>query len=928
MKLFLIDAYALIYRSYYAFLKNPRINSKGMNTSAIFGFINSLEDVLKRENPTHIAVAFDPKGPTFRHEAYELYKAQREETPEVIRQSVPIIKDIIEAYNIPILEVPRFEADDVIGTVSKQAEKEGFEVYMMTPDKDYGQLVSEHIFMYRPKFGGDYEVMGVKEVLNKYSLTSVDQVIDLLGLMGDSSDNIPGCPGVGEKTAQKLLEEYGSIENLLENTDKLKGALQKRVTENAEQIRFSKFLATIKTDVPIQFDAAKCVREKPNETRLTEIYTELEFRTFINKMTGEEKKSALAPQKVVAKGPVQGNLFDLFATEEPSVPKYSTLANLKTTLHVYKTVDTEEEMAKLGRFLADQDFFAFDTETDGIDPLTAGLVGMSFAVKENEAWYVPVPADKEEAAKVVAHFSPALQNRKSQKIGQNIKFDIIVLRKYGVRVTGPLFDTMIAHYLLNPELRHGMDYLAETYLKYKPVPISQLIGPKGKNQLCMRDVPLAQIAEYAAEDADVTLKLKNFFAPELKKAGIESLFFDIEMPLIYVLVEMEVTGVKLDTVALKQSSEELTAALNNLEKEIYELAGVKFNINSSKQVGEVLFEHLKIEEKAKKTKTGSYSTSEDILEKMRSKHPVVGKLLEYRGLKKLLSTYIDALPELINPETGKVHTSFNQTVTATGRLSSTNPNLQNIPIRDELGREIRKAFIPDNEDCTFFSADYSQIELRIMAHLSQDEHMIEAFRSGADIHSATAAKIYGIPVEEVTGDMRRKAKTANFGIIYGISIFGLAERLNIPRAESKELIEGYFKSYPGIRDYMDESIRIAKEKGYVETIFKRKRYLPDINSHNAIVRGYAERNAINAPIQGSAADIIKVAMVRIYNRFEEEGLKSKMILQVHDELNFNVCQDEQEKVRQIVLEEMENAIQLQVPLIADCGEGKNWLEAH
>ena len=928
MKLFLIDAYALIYRSYYAFLKNPRINSKGMNTSAIFGFINSLEDVLKRENPTHIAVAFDPKGPTFRHEAYELYKAQREETPEVIRQSVPIIKDIIEAYNIPILEVPRFEADDVIGTVSKQAEKEGFEVYMMTPDKDYGQLVSEHIFMYRPKFGGDYEVMGVKEVLNKYSLTSVDQVIDLLGLMGDSSDNIPGCPGVGEKTAQKLLEEYGSIENLLENTDKLKGALQKRVTENAEQIRFSKFLATIKTDVPIQFDAAKCVREKPNETRLTEIYTELEFRTFINKMTGEEKKSAPAPQKVVAKGPVQGNLFDLFATEEPSVPKYSTLANLKTTLHVYKTVDTEEEMAKLGRFLADQDFFAFDTETDGIDPLTAGLVGMSFAVKENEAWYVPVPADKEEATKVVAHFSPALQNRKSQKIGQNIKFDIIVLRKYGVRVAGPLFDTMIAHYLLNPELRHGMDYLAETYLKYKPVPISQLIGPKGKNQLGMRDVPLAQIAEYAAEDADVTLKLKNFFAPELKKAGIESLFFDIEMPLIYVLVEMEVTGVKLDTVALKQSSEELTAALNNLEKEIYELAGVKFNINSSKQVGEVLFEHLKIEEKAKKTKTGSYSTSEDILEKMRSKHPVVGKLLEYRGLKKLLSTYIDALPELINPETGKIHTSFNQTVTATGRLSSTNPNLQNIPIRDELGREIRKAFIPDNEDCTFFSADYSQIELRIMAHLSQDEHMIEAFRSGADIHSATAAKIYGIPVEEVTGDMRRKAKTANFGIIYGISIFGLAERLNIPRAESKELIEGYFKSYPGIRDYMDESIRIAKEKGYVETIFKRKRYLPDINSHNAIVRGYAERNAINAPIQGSAADIIKVAMVRIYNRFEEEGLKSKMILQVHDELNFNVCQDEQEKVRQIVLEEMENAIQLQVPLIADCGEGKNWLEAH
>jgi len=897
-----------------------------MNTSAIFGFINSLEDVLKRENPTHIAVAFDPKGPTFRHEAYELYKAQREETPEVIRQSVPIIKDIIEAYNIPILEVPRYEADDVIGTVSKQAEKEGFEVYMMTPDKDYGQLVSEHIFMYRPKFGGDYEVMGVQEVLNKYSLTSVDQVIDLLGLMGDSSDNIPGCPGVGEKTAQKLLDEFGSIENLLENTDKLKGSLQKKVTENAEQIRFSKFLATIKTDVPIQFDAVKCVREKPNEARLTEIYTELEFRTFINKMAAEEKKPAPAPK--VTKGPVQGNLFDLFATEVPSAPKYSTLASLKTAPHNYITVDSEEERAKLGHFLLDQDFFAFDTETDGIDPLTAGLVGMSFSVKENEAWYVPVPADKEEAAKIVAHFSPALQNPKSQKIGQNIKFDIMVLRKYDVRVAGPLFDTMIAHYLLNPELRHGMDYLAETYLKYKPVPISELIGPKGKNQLCMRDVPLSKIAEYAAEDADVTLKLKHFFAPELKKTGIESLFFDIEMPLIYVLAEMELTGVKLDTVALKQSSEELTGALLKLEKEIYELAGTQFNINSSKQVGEILFERLKIEEKAKKTKTGSYSTSEDVLEKLRSKHPVVDKLLEYRGLKKLLSTYIDALPELISPVTGKVHTSYNQTVTATGRLSSTNPNLQNIPIRDELGREIRKAFIPDNADCTFFSADYSQIELRIMAHLSNDEHMIEAFRSGADIHAATAAKIYGIPVEEVSSDMRRKAKTANFGIIYGISIFGLAERLNIPRAESKELIEGYFKSYPGIRDYMDESIRIAKEKGYVETIFKRKRYLPDINSHNAIVRGYAERNAINAPIQGSAADIIKVAMVRIFNRFEAEGLKSKMILQVHDELNFNVCNDELEKVKQIVLEEMEGAIKLQVPLIADCGEGVNWLEAH
>ena len=832
----------------------------------------------------------------------------------MIRQSVPIIKEIIEAYNIPILEVPRYEADDVIGTVSKQAEKEGCEVYMMTPDKDYGQLVSEHIFMYRPKFGGDYEIMGVPEVLNKYGLTSTEQVIDLLGLMGDASDNIPGCPGVGEKTAQKLLTEFGSIENLLANTDKLKGAQKKKVEENAEQIRFSKFLATIKTDVPIEFDAARCVREKPNEERLTEIYTELEFRTFINKLSSE-------PVKAAPKGPVQGDLFAIFTPESTEEPKKSILTDLKSTPHNYYLTDTEEKQADLARFLLGQEFFAFDTETDGIDPLKAGLVGMSFAVKENEAWYVPVPAAREEADKVLAHFSPALQNPKSLKIGQNIKFDILVVRKYGIRIAGPLFDTMIAHYLLNPELRHGMDYLAETYLKYKTVRIEELIGPRGRKQLTMRDVPVAQVAEYAAEDADITLKLKNYFTPCLEKEGLESLFYDIEMPLIYVLAEMEYTGVTLDTVALKQSSEELTTALKKLEKEIYELAGMKFNINSARQVGEVLFDHLKIEEKARKTKTGSYSTSEEILEKMRSKHPVVGKLLEYRGLKKLLSTYIDALPELINPETGKIHTSYNQAVTSTGRLSSTNPNLQNIPVRDELGREIRKAFTAENEDCIFFSADYSQIELRIMAHLSQDAHMIEAFRSGADIHAATAAKIYGIPVEEVTSDMRRKAKTANFGIIYGISVFGLAERLSIPRAESKELIEGYFKTYPDIRAYMDESIEVAKEKGYVETIYKRKRFLPDINSHNAIVRGYAERNAINAPIQGSAADIIKVAMVRIFNRFETEGLRSKMILQVHDELNFNVYKDELEKVKQIVLDEMENAIKLQVPLIADWGEG-------
>ncbi|MEG1543301.1 MAG: DNA polymerase I [Tannerellaceae bacterium] len=921
MKLFLIDAYALIYRSYYAFIKNPRINSKGVNTSAIFGFVNILEDILKTNNPTHIAVGFDPKGPTFRHEAYEQYKAQREETPEVIRQSIPIIKDIINAYRIPILEVPRYEADDVIGTIAKQAEREGFEVYMMTPDKDYGQLVSEHIFMYRPKFGGGYETMGVKEVLEKYDLTSTEQVIDLLGLMGDASDNIPGCPGVGEKTAQKLLTEFGSIENLLANTDKLKGAIQKKVSENKEQILFSKFLATIKTDVPIRFDAAGCVLEKANDERLADIYNELEFRAFINKLGNE-------PQKAVQKANTQPAMLDLFASESAAAPEYSTLTDLTTTPHIYHLVDTEEKRANLALFLDNQQFYAFDTETDSVEPLTAGLVGMSFSVKENEAWYVPVPADPEEARAVVECFSPTLQNPKIQKIGQNIKFDILVLRKYGVRMAGPLFDTMVAHYLLNPELRHGMDYLAETYLHYKTVHIEELIGAKGKNQRTMRNVPVEQVAEYAAEDADITLKLKNRFEPELDKEGLASLFYDIEMPLIYVLVSIEETGVTLDIAALKQSSIELTALLMALEGEIYEMAGAEFNINSTKQVGEVLFDRLKIDEKAKKTKLGNYSTGEEILEKLRFKHPIVGKLLEYRGLKKLLGTYVDALPELINPVTGKIHTSFNQTVTSTGRLSSTNPNLQNIPIRDEMGREIRKAFTADNDDCLFFSADYSQIELRIMAHLSGDAHMIEAFRSSEDIHAATAAKIYGVPLTDVTTDMRRKAKTANFGIIYGISVFGLAERLSIPRSESKELIDGYFLTYPRVKEYMDECIAIAKTKGYVETIFKRKRFLPDINSHNSVVRGYAERNAINAPIQGSAADIIKVAMVRIFTRFEAEGLRSRMILQVHDELNFNVWKEELDSVKRIVLEEMEGAIQLQVPLIADCGEGINWLEAH
>ena len=922
MKLFLIDAYALIYRSYYAFIKNPRINSKGVNTSAVFGFINTLEDVLKREQPTHIAVAFDPKGPTFRHEAFEQYKAQREETPEVIRQSVPVIKEVIQAYHIPILEVPYYEADDVIGTVAKQAAANGFEVYMMTPDKDYGQLVADHIYMYRPKFGGDYEVLGVSEVLEKYQLQSTEQVIDLLGLMGDTADNIPGCPGVGEKTAQKLLAEFGSIENLLANTDKLKGAQKKKVEENVEQIRFSKFLATIKTDVPITFDAELCKRVTPDEDRLVELYTELEFKTFINRLKGE---SLVVSSSKEPKAAVQ---YDLFATEPVVESEVSSLADITTMPHSYYLADTAEKQIALCEQLLQEKSFAFDTETEGLDPLTAGLVGMSFAIREQEAWYVPVPANREEATDIVLRLAPALQHPEIEKVGQNIKFDILALRKYGVRVKGPLFDTMLAHYLLNPELRHGMDYLAETYLKYKTVPIEDLIGPKGKKQASMRTVPIEQIKEYAAEDADVTLRLKHYFAPLLKQEGLESLFFEMEMPLIYVLAEMEATGVKLDTNALKQSSEVLSQQLSTLEESIYDLAGQSFNINSTKQVGEILFDKLKLDEKAKKTKTGGYSTSEEVLEKIRGKHPIVDKLLEYRGIKKLLSTYIDALPALIHPETGKIHTSFNQAVTATGRLSSTNPNLQNIPVRDELGREIRKAFIADDDDCIFFSADYSQIELRLMAHLSNDPHMVEAFCSGADIHAATAAKIYGIPVEEVTSDMRRKAKTANFGIIYGISVFGLAERLSIPRAESKELIDGYFQTYPRIKEYMEESIRVAKEKGYVETLFKRKRFLPDINSHNAIVRGYAERNAINAPIQGSAADIIKLAMIRIHQRFEAEHLKSRMILQVHDELNFNVRKEEFDRVKEIVLDCMEHVLQLRVPLIADCGEGKNWLEAH
>lgn len=920
-KLFLVDAYALIFRAYYAFIKNPRMNSKGLNTSAIFGFVNMLNDVLTKVNPTHVGVAFDPAGPTFRHEAYEAYKAQRESTPEDIRISVPIIKEIIKAFRIPILEVPGFEADDVIGTLSRKAGDLGYTVYMMTPDKDYGQLVSENVFIYRPKFGDkEYELLGAKEVCDKYAIQSPVQVIDLLGLMGDASDNIPGCPGVGEKTAQKLISEFGSIEQLLENTDKLKGALKIKVEENREKITFSKFLATIRLDVPIELKMDELIREAIDEPRLRELFEELEFRNLSDRLLTQS-----AP-KQAKQQPVQGDLFAEIPTESEDDSKYSTLRGYNQEVQNYQIADNEEEIGRLIAQLSSSDSWCFDTETTGVDPIVAQLVGMSFCITPNQAFYVPISADLTEAQKRVDLFRPLFQNS-ATKIGQNLKYDLLVLQNYGVEVCGALFDTMIAHYLLQPELRHGMDYLAEVYLKYQTIEIEALIGPRGKNQQSMRDVPLDKIAIYAAEDADVTMKLKEVLEPELKKNNLEHLFYEVEMPLVRVLASIESNGIRLDSSSLALSSQEMTSKMKQIEQEIYQLAGVEFNISSPKQVGEVLYDKLNIVEKAKKTKSGQYSTSEEVLESMRYKHPVVEKILEFRGFKKLLSTYIDSLPLLIQPSTGKIHTSFNQTVTSTGRLSSSNPNLQNIPIRDEDGKDIRKAFIPD-DGCLFFSADYSQIELRIMAHLSKDANMIEAFHSGADIHTATAAKIYKVPLEAVDKEMRRKAKTANFGIIYGISVFGLSERLAISRAEAKELIEGYFANYPQVKEYMEKSIREAKEKGYVETLCHRKRFLPDINSGNAIVRGYAERNAINAPIQGSAADIIKIAMVHIYRRFKEEGLSSQMILQVHDELNFNVLISEKEQVERIVIEEMEHAIALLVPLKADCGWGTNWLEAH
>ena len=936
-KLFLLDAYALIYRAYYAFIRAPRINSKGQNTSAIFGFVNTLEDVLKKEQPTHIGVAFDPKGPTFRHELFEQYKAQREETPEDIRASVPIIKDILRAYRIPILEVSGYEADDVIGTLAHQADQQGIKTYMMTPDKDYGQLVTENALIYRPKFGDkEFEVMGVERVKEKFGIERPEQVIDLLGLMGDASDNIPGCPGVGEKTAQKLIAEFGDIPSLLARRDELKGALKKKVDENVELIELSRFLATIKTDAPITLDLEALKREEPDEEKIQTLFEELEFRTLLKRVLPSQdapskatKKSASAPMQgdLFAAPAMQGDLFGMFAEDNSSDLFRTNLDTLSSVPHTYMLVDTAEKQQELLQKLAEAEAFAFDTETTGTDPIVAELVGMSFAITEGEAYYVPVPAERDEAQLVVESFRAVLTDEKSLKIGQNIKYDYLVLQNYGVELGGPMFDTMIAHYLLQPELSHGMDYLAEVYLKYDTIKIESLIGARGRGQKNMRDLAPAAICDYACEDADVTLRLKHILEKELVTAGAERLFYDIEMPLVRVLAYMERNGARISTDTLQETSRYFTERLLQIENDIYSLAGFTFNIASPKQVGEVLFERLKIVDKAKKTKSGQYSTSEEVLEGLRTKHPIVEKILEHRGLKKLLSTYVDALPALINPQTGKIHTSFNQTVTATGRLSSSNPNLQNIPIRNEDGKEIRRAFIPE-PGCEFFSADYSQIELRIMAHLSGDENLIEAFRSGEDIHAATAAKIYHIPIEEVTREQRSRAKTANFGIIYGISVFGLAERMNVSRGEAKELIENYFITYSGVKRYMDESIAVAREKGYIETILHRKRYLPDITSHNSVVRGYAERNAINAPIQGSAADIIKIAMIEIYRRFRAENLRSTMMLQVHYELNFSVYPEEKERVQQIVIEAMESAYAMQVPLRADYGWGANWLEAH
>ena len=918
-KLFLLDAYALIFRSYYALIRAPRINSKGLNTSAIMGFVNTLNEIITKENPDYLGVAFD-LDKTFRHEAFPAYKAQRDATPEDIKLSVPYIKDILRAFNIPILEASGFEADDVIGTLAVKAGAEGIETYMLTPDKDYGQLVRENVFMYRPRHGGGYEILGTKEIAEKYGIQSHEQVIDLLALMGDSADNFPGCPGVGEKTAAKLIKEFGSVDNLLANTDKLKGKMKEKVEGAVDDIKMSKFLATIRTDVPLDLDLEKLKLEKPNEEKLTKIFEELEFKTLANKILNKGKE---VKRKV-------NQELDLFAVNEDNgqeSAENSSFESLKTIVHEYKLIENEEDAQKICDYFLTKQILSLDTETTSTHAIDAELVGLSFATEENKAFYVAIPTEREQALKFVEIFKPVYENENILKIGQNIKYDMEVLANYGVELKGKLFDTMIAHYLIQPELHHNMDYLAETLLNYQTVHIEELIGPKGKNQKSMREVDPKLVCEYAAEDADVTLKLYNVLQPQLKENNLESLFWDIEMPLVPVLADMEMNGVLLDTKALKETSDIFNKRMNEYEQKIYEQAGEKFNISSPKQVGEILFGKMKIMEKPKKTKTGQYVTSEEVLQTLKSKAPIVEDILNYRGMKKLLSTYVDSLPTLINPRTGHIHTSFNQALTATGRLSSSDPNLQNIPVRTDDGKEIRKCFIPE-PGCKFFSADYSQIELRIMAHLSGDENMIEAFRSGFDIHKATAAKIWKEQMENVTDSQRKKAKQANFGIIYGITTYGLAQRMEISNGEAKEIIEGYFATFPKVKEYMEKAKELARQKGYAETIFGRRRYLPDINSANGTVRGFAERNAINAPIQGSEADVIKVAMVKIWNRFKKENIRSKMILQVHDELNFSVYPEEAEKVEKIVMEEMQSAYKLQVPLVADAGWGNNWLEAH
>ena len=918
-RLFLLDAYALIYRSYYAFLKNPRINSKGLNTSAIMGFVNTLNEVITKEQPTYMAVAFD-HGKTFRHEAFPAYKAQREETPEDIRASVPIIKDILEAYHIPVLQADGFEADDVIGTLATAAGREGIETYMLTPDKDYGQLVGDNVYIYRPRHGGGYDTLGESEVTQKYGIATTAQVIDLLALMGDSADNFPGCPGVGEKTAAKLITQFGSIDNMLAHTDEIKGKLREKVEGAVDDIRMSQFLATIRTDVPIALDLEKMKMTSPDEERLEKIFQELEFRALTDKII---KKVKNTPKN----DDLQLDLFGEFAAESQGEPKNASILGLKETPHDYQLIESEEEARKIRDYFLTKEILSFDTETTSTNAIDAELVGLSFAVEEFKAVYVAVPAEREAAQRMVDIFRPLYEDEHIMKVGQNVKYDYEVLRRYGIEVRGPMFDTMLAHYIVQPELHHNMDYMAETLLGYQTIHIDQLIGPRGKGQRSMRDLQPQEVYEYAAEDADVTLRLKNVLEQKLKEVDGERLFYDIEMPLVPVLAEMELTGVCLDTAALAETGKNFNRRLAEYEQKIYAEAGETFNISSPKQVGDILFGKMKIVDKPKKTKTGQYVTSEEVLTQLRSRAPIVDDILSYRGLKKLLGTYVEALPRLINPRTGHIHTCFNQAITATGRLSSSDPNLQNIPIRDDDGKEIRKSFVPE-PGCLFFSADYSQIELRIMAHLSQDEHMLDAFRSGTDIHAATAAKIWHVPVEEVTPEQRKKAKQANFGIIYGISTYGLAQRMNISNSEARQLIDDYFATFPRVKAYMDEAIATCREKGYAETIYHRRRYLPDIASRNATVRGFAERNAINAPIQGSEADIIKVAMIHIFKRFATEGLRSRMILQVHDELNFSVYPEEREQVERIVIEEMENACRLSIPLTADAGWGANWLEAH